>query len=901
MKAIVSAPHITDLFLGLLVDWINPKDSNSMRRSLSKKRYAAFVSYSQKDAKYAKKLHRSLEAYRIPSETSGLDKNTKLGRIFRDDDELAAADSLGAALEGAILDSKNLIVICSPNSARSPWVDMEVRQFKRRGEGRVFAVIVSGMPHSGSEDTECFCPALKERVSAAGELTGERDEPLAPRWNVDGLARTTTRIAAGIFDVSFDDLWRRDVRRRRQKLSISAFGALVITAVTIGLVYGWISEREIAKEQQNAATMRSLVKATGEGRTQFYAENLSTLTDISETRRFEEPLRKIASWLRPIRDEIASIQVPRILEFQGQFYFFDDARGLSAISEISGRPQRIVQPNTKTLIVIGSYRTLVLDLETGSILSSQAHSDVTFKRHAFQSPNGSTVVLGVRYGSTNGSVVYSMLRVSADGTEIDLQGVGGLTTLEAVWVGSHCNNILIKGRDGETKLYAIRANGFADQKRPTGSREIENDPDLIEIWVSDPSDERRQNIDPFISDLNEFGTDPDLFLKSTSCSAVLADSAHPARTSPLTAIVPIGGQDGSPTDTEWKFIAAAEAPPLYQLAATQREDIWFSSPNDIDLFFGNNLLRNAPPPRGVPQSSKAFDNYKGQSITLGRDFANAGVVWHVCGIECVEIPVLHSEDTSYEVLRSPDGRYLFFAQAGTILDLSDFQLKTGIRELPSRGNWAFDFDPDDNHLAFVLGGEIIKYGPSGDTSMQWRRTDRSASAVMRSSDGQSDAYVGLVALGRDHFVAGEKSGRVTRLNENGAVEWQITFAGLGDLVSLKYSASRTLAALIGTGGVRVIELKSGLALSGLLVPPSWPEYRHDIQSCLSGVFLSDEGHLTVQCFTYAMDEPVIVSWVPSLYEGDTARWLEEVGCPSIIDETGLLDRISACSGLAPRR
>lgn len=138
-----------------------------MRRSLSKKRYAAFVSYSQKDAKYAKKLHRSLEAYRIPSETSGLDKNTKLGRIFRDDDELAAADSLGAALEGAILDSKNLIVICSPNSAQSPWVDMEVRQFKRRGEGRVFAVIVSGMPHSGSEDTECFCPALKERVSAA--------------------------------------------------------------------------------------------------------------------------------------------------------------------------------------------------------------------------------------------------------------------------------------------------------------------------------------------------------------------------------------------------------------------------------------------------------------------------------------------------------------------------------------------------------------------------------------------------------------------------------------------------------------------------------------------------------------------------------------------------------------
>ena len=177
-------------------------DCSDRGRSLVEKRYAAFISYSQKDAKHAKKLHSALEAYRIPSDISGTKAKQGLGRFFRDDDELSASASLGAALEGAISDSKHLIVVCSPNSASSPWVNMEVRQFKRRGEGKVFAVIIDGEPHAKAVQKECFCPALKEQVDAAGNLTGILDEPLAPRWEIDGLSRVTTRIAAGILGVS---------------------------------------------------------------------------------------------------------------------------------------------------------------------------------------------------------------------------------------------------------------------------------------------------------------------------------------------------------------------------------------------------------------------------------------------------------------------------------------------------------------------------------------------------------------------------------------------------------------------------------------------------------------------------------------------------------------------------
>lgn len=65
------------------------------------KRYRAFISYSQQDKAYARRLHQALESYRLPRgmEVDGVDPRTrKLGRFFRDDDEMGAATDLGAAL-----------------------------------------------------------------------------------------------------------------------------------------------------------------------------------------------------------------------------------------------------------------------------------------------------------------------------------------------------------------------------------------------------------------------------------------------------------------------------------------------------------------------------------------------------------------------------------------------------------------------------------------------------------------------------------------------------------------------------------------------------------------------------------------------------------------------------------
>ena len=194
-------------------------------------RYRGFISYSQRDKPVARRLHRALETYRIPTGVDATVGPTRaLGRFFRDDDEMGASQSLGSALEGALDDAENLIVICSPSAAQSRWVDAEVRRFKRRGSARVFAVIASGEPNSGDPGRECFPPTLKVRIDADGNPTGEPDEPRAPDLRRAGMQRVRVELAAGLLNISFDALWQRDRRRARRNKLVTSAAALLSSA-----------------------------------------------------------------------------------------------------------------------------------------------------------------------------------------------------------------------------------------------------------------------------------------------------------------------------------------------------------------------------------------------------------------------------------------------------------------------------------------------------------------------------------------------------------------------------------------------------------------------------------------------------------------------------------------------
>ena len=216
-------------------------------------RYAAFLSYSHADARWAQWLHRRLEAYRVPARlvgTPGPDGpiGTRLGTIFRDRDELPTAGDLGVTIRAALAESAALVVVCSPASARSPWVQAEIEAFRALGRGdRIACFIVDGDPAADTPGRGCFAPAL----TGIGP-DGVRREPLAAdaRPEGDGRDRAFLKLVAGLIGVSYDALARREAQRRHRRLLAITAASLCGMAVAIALAATAYVARNDAQRRQ---------------------------------------------------------------------------------------------------------------------------------------------------------------------------------------------------------------------------------------------------------------------------------------------------------------------------------------------------------------------------------------------------------------------------------------------------------------------------------------------------------------------------------------------------------------------------------------------------------------------------------------------------------------------------
>lgn len=227
--------------------------------------YRAFISYSHRDQALAQKLHRALESYRIPAKLIG--RTTGLGPvprrlrpIFRDREELPASGDLSAELSAALRQSRFLIVICSPASAKSRWVNEEILQFKRvHGDGRVLGVVADGEPNAtqmpGREHEECFPQALRFRMGADGQLSDTPAEPIAAdvRRENDGLRLAVQKLVAGLTGLKLDELVRRETQRRIAQMTAVAGGAMFGMVVTGGLAFYANSLRIEANAQRTIA------------------------------------------------------------------------------------------------------------------------------------------------------------------------------------------------------------------------------------------------------------------------------------------------------------------------------------------------------------------------------------------------------------------------------------------------------------------------------------------------------------------------------------------------------------------------------------------------------------------------------------------------------------------------
>lgn len=223
--------------------------------------YRAFISYNHRDESWGRWLHRGLERYRVPKRLIGKktavgDVPASLAPIFRDREDLSSGSNLSESIRGKLEHSSFLIVICSPQAAKSRWVNEEVRAFQRLGRAdRILCLIVDGEPNAsnepGHEHLECFCPALLEQRDADGKCI----EPLAAdaRKSGDGRKPALLKIAAGLLGVDYDALRQREQQRRQRQLLGITVASVAGMVFTISLTVFAIRARDDAQNEREQA------------------------------------------------------------------------------------------------------------------------------------------------------------------------------------------------------------------------------------------------------------------------------------------------------------------------------------------------------------------------------------------------------------------------------------------------------------------------------------------------------------------------------------------------------------------------------------------------------------------------------------------------------------------------
>ena len=227
------------------------------------KEYFAFISYQRKDEQWADWLRKKLEHYRLPSSLRRTDATLpkEIRPIFRDALELAGG-VLAEEIQAALQQSKFLIVVCSPNSAKSPWVNKEVQTFIDLGrEERIIPFIIDGTPFSNDPATESFPPALCS-------LRDER-ELLGININELGREAAAVKVVARMFGLKFDALWQRYEREKRRRRWMIIGGSLLFGLVSLGIGAYIVRQnraldaknKEVVAERDRANTERDRAEA----------------------------------------------------------------------------------------------------------------------------------------------------------------------------------------------------------------------------------------------------------------------------------------------------------------------------------------------------------------------------------------------------------------------------------------------------------------------------------------------------------------------------------------------------------------------------------------------------------------------------------------------------------------
>lgn len=227
--------------------------------------YKAFVSYSHdSDERLAALLQSSLGRFAKPW------YRLRSMRIFRDKTSLSANPALWRSIEQALAESEYFLLLASPSSAKSPWVQKEVEWWLRnRPAEKMLISVADGVIVWDGEardfdwaKTTALPPCLKGAFPAEPLYADFRAAKTRGRYiESDPAYRSALLdVAAPLLGRPKDNLDSEDIRLHRKAQRIA--WAAAVSIVVLGLAAG--ASTYLAQQRQKIAASRALASAASE-------------------------------------------------------------------------------------------------------------------------------------------------------------------------------------------------------------------------------------------------------------------------------------------------------------------------------------------------------------------------------------------------------------------------------------------------------------------------------------------------------------------------------------------------------------------------------------------------------------------------------------------------------------
>ncbi len=242
-------------------------------------KYSAFISYKhgELDSYVAENLHKSIETFHIPKQIQKQTGKKKVDRVFRDKDELPISSNLADNISMALQNSEYLIVVCSPRTPESYWVQKEIETFIQiHDRDHVLAVLIEGEPDEAFPEQLRFAEQIRELPDGTRQVERIPVEPLAAdlraadRKELNKKLKTEIlRIMAPLLGCRYDDLRQRDRERKmRRAIRFSIGLAAVFLAFGLYSLYNTMQinrQYRIKQENQSRYLAETSQRLLGEG------------------------------------------------------------------------------------------------------------------------------------------------------------------------------------------------------------------------------------------------------------------------------------------------------------------------------------------------------------------------------------------------------------------------------------------------------------------------------------------------------------------------------------------------------------------------------------------------------------------------------------------------------------